>query len=168
MNHGGGLVASDYANTNTQFYGSSKVGKLEFSIEEIDDLVIKRGRKVIIVHNNIFDVTDYLHHPGGLRFCNRTFATDQQGYDRTEMFEETIHTNDTRDSLLQFYLIGFVKGATNVQVPRLGEYKFANEVAFKPIDLRQQQQGGDNALVYGSAFVVVAAYAWWAYGKSKK
>ncbi|KAH9255756.1 hypothetical protein BASA81_006150 [Batrachochytrium salamandrivorans] len=114
-----GLAIEDYNNTNAAFYGDTSKA-LEFGLEDLD-LAKNKGRKVIIVHHSVYDVTDYLHHPGGLWFRNRTFNLDPAlGFDRTSMFEETAHSDLTRETLLGHYLVGKMKGQNDTRVPKMG------------------------------------------------
>lgn len=150
-----GLAIEEYDNTNAAFYGDASKA-LEFALADLEELRNK-GRKVIILHHSVYDVTDYLHHPGGLWFRNRTFNLDPElGFDRTSMFEETTHTDLTRETVLRHYLVGRMKGQGDTRVPRMGEYKFPEELAFKPVDLRGTAQT-DYSLLLGCVVVTAAA-----------
>lgn len=54
----------------------------------------------IILHNKIYDVTKYLEdHPGG-----SAILIEVAGTDATEGFEETGHSDEAREELVQYYV----------------------------------------------------------------
>ncbi|OQE43153.1 hypothetical protein PENCOP_c003G01048 [Penicillium coprophilum] len=54
----------------------------------------------IVLHNKVYDVTKYLEdHPGG-----SAILIEVAGTDATEAFEETGHSDEARDELVQYYV----------------------------------------------------------------
>ncbi|PYI32073.1 cytochrome b5 reductase, partial [Aspergillus indologenus CBS 114.80] len=67
----------------------------------------------IVVHGQVFDVTNYLQdHPGGAEVLLETAGTDA-----TADFEDVGHSEDSRD-ILQEYLIGTLKDAKKYVSPK--------------------------------------------------
>lgn len=54
----------------------------------------------IVLHNKVYDVTKYLEdHPGG-----SAILIEVAGTDATEAFEETGHSDEARDELVQYHV----------------------------------------------------------------
>lgn len=60
----------------------------------------KPGDVWIVLHNKVYDVTKYLEdHPGG-----SAILIELAGTDATEAFEETVHSDEARDELVQYHV----------------------------------------------------------------
>ncbi|XP_066992729.1 cytochrome b5 [Anabrus simplex] len=67
-------------------------------------------RAWIVIHNSVYDVTDFLNeHPGG-----EEVLLEQAGKDGSEAFEDVGHSTDARD-LMKKYKIGEVIPADRIE-----------------------------------------------------
>nr|CAI5817370.1 unnamed protein product [Callosobruchus analis] len=72
----------------------------QFALEEVKKHSDNKSTWVVI-HNNVFDVTEFLNeHPGG-----EEVLLEQAGKDASEAFEDVGHSSDARD-LMTKYKIG--------------------------------------------------------------
>ncbi|XP_026331389.1 cytochrome b5-like [Hyposmocoma kahamanoa] len=66
----------------------------------------KRSPYWIVIHNDVYDVTNFLNeHPGGVEAL-----TDYAGKDATKAFEDVGHSEDARE-MMRKYKIGHVPAA---------------------------------------------------------
>lgn len=82
------------------------------SVLEFASMEKNADRCIIAVHENVYDVTDFIdEHPGGAEVLTDFKLTEALGFkDATEAFEDVGHSMDARDIMVQ-YQVGTIQGA---------------------------------------------------------
>jgi len=69
----------------------------QYTYEEIQKAVEEK-KTLVIIHNNVYDVTPFLNeHPGG-----EEVLMEQAGKDATESFEDVGHSTDAREMMIKY------------------------------------------------------------------
>ncbi|KAB0797080.1 hypothetical protein PPYR_08074 [Photinus pyralis] len=81
----------------------------------------KKDGSWIIIHNSVYDVTEFLNeHPGG-----EEVLIDQAGGEATENFEDVGHSTDARE-LMKKYKIGELVASEHTHIDQKGEDWLSN------------------------------------------
>lgn len=82
------------------------------SVLEFASMENNADRCIIAVHENVYDVTDFIdEHPGGAEAITDFKLSEALGFkDATEAFEDVGHSMDARDMMVK-YQVGTIQGA---------------------------------------------------------
>ncbi|KAG5315189.1 PREDICTED: cytochrome b5-like isoform X2 [Acromyrmex echinatior] len=106
---------------------------IRYSLADVAKYNGKNGARTwIVIHDNIYDVTDYMQqHPGGPELID-----DYAGKDATSGFDEFGHSSDAT-KMLKKYLVGELEDEDK-RVNRMKK-RAANGIKMKGVDKQKQR-----------------------------